>query len=182
MLPLYLPSCLSLSYDSHDLWFLLSSSSLLCWKWAFNNLVHLSHCFPPPPFFVFVFCQIFSSSLLISYIQLHLRYGHPNFLFFPPATFYMPHIYFMSFSLYVGLFLTSYYKTVFTVPILFLLSCGTKVWPWSLVHLLARRVIKCDCPTVGLSCLIKPDTSACYAIPFSLVLCHIRSCIKCSDF
>ena len=81
----------------------------------------------PPPFFVFVFCRIFSSSLLISYIQLHLRYGHPNFLFFPPATFYMPHIYFMSFSLYVGLFLTSYHKTVFTVPILFLLSCGTKV-------------------------------------------------------
>jgi hypothetical protein len=86
----YLSSCLSLSSDSHDLCFLLSSSSLLCVRYAPNNLFHFCH-----RFLLSCFLSDFSSPLFIRYIQPCLRYSHPNFLFLPQTAFDIPDILFI---------------------------------------------------------------------------------------
>jgi len=100
----YLSSCVSLSPDSHDLCFLLSSSSLLCLRCAPNNLFHFCYCF----LFFSRFLSDFSSPLFIRYTQLRLRYAHPNFLFFPPNNIWCSwyFIYFISvcFTLWFFLF------------------------------------------------------------------------------
>lgn len=170
----YLSSCLSLSSDSHDLWFLLSSFSLLCWRCALNDMFHFCYCF------LFFFFSVRYFLLRFLYVTFNFVFVMPVLIFSSSLQqnlifliFYLFHVY----SLYVVMFLISSYKTAFTISSLCLLSCGTKVWALNLVHLLALRAIKCDCPTVGLACLIKLDTSACYAIPSSCAVCRIRSSV-----
>jgi len=67
----YLSSCVSLSPDSHDLCFLLSSSSLLCLRCAPNNLFHFCYCF----LFFLVFSQVFLLRFL--YVTLNFVFVMP---------------------------------------------------------------------------------------------------------
>jgi hypothetical protein len=85
--------------------YLSSCLTILRFSWPLDSCLLPHHCFvegaPLITCSMFVTSSFFScflsvsSSLLIRYLQLRLRYAHPNFLFFPKTPFDSPDILFI---------------------------------------------------------------------------------------